>query len=662
VVQDLDDWHRKLDHHRQQLDGQLSDLPPEHPHAVGLQRELADVEELRTFVDGCAAGVAEVEAARGWADKSSAARSLLVLLLGPGHRHGSWPDREQDAFDRTEDALVRLATLDELEPEPSHDVFVRALRAELDVARGRNGRFGDGVVYGPLTSAVGHDLDAVFVLGCTEGLCPAARRDDAMLPDHVRSLAEGELELRSARLHEQHRLFLAALAAAPAGDRTLTFPRGDLRGGGRRLPSRWLLDSASALAGTTVHATEFDEVAASVVEVVPSFAAGVVGAPVHGSLDERDLAVLAHHRADGGALEHHPVASLVARGLQAQAARRSPAFTEWDGNVMGQPIPSTAERPLSPSRLEAWAACGYRYFLAHVLELGERDDPERVVDLDARDKGSGVHLVLERFIGEAIDQGTVPAPDEPWSSAQRARMRAIADDVFLDLEARGRTGRLVHWKVRRAELAELLEEMLDADDAHRAASRSRPVRVEMPFGFDGAPPVELRLDDGRTLAFRGWADRIDRTDDDRLLVSDYKTGKGRQYRGIDADDPVQGGGMLQLGLYAEAAEQLLGASASEAHYWIVHPEAGYERYGYPWTPERRQRMLDVLTTIADGIEGGIFPVVPGELDLWRGTHETCRFCAFDRVCSRDRGEHAAAKAEAPQLALLDVLDAWEPEP
>jgi hypothetical protein len=73
-------------------------------------------------------------------------------------------------------------------------------------------------------------------------------------------------------------------------------------------------------------------------------------------------------------------------------------------------------------------------------------------------------------------------------------------------------------------------------------------------------------------------------------------------------------------------------------------------------------MLDVLTTIADGIEGGIFPVVPGELDLWRGTHETCRFCAFDRVCSRDRGEHAAAKAEAPQLALLDVLDAWEPEP
>ena len=37
--------------------------------------------------------------------------------------------------------------------------------------------------------------------------------------------------------------------------------------------------------------------------------------------------------------------------------------------------------------------------------------------------------------------GTVPEPDEPWSPAQRERMRAIAHEVFADLEQRGRTGR-----------------------------------------------------------------------------------------------------------------------------------------------------------------------------------------------------------------------------
>ncbi|MGH9010216.1 MAG: hypothetical protein ACRDYF_10275, partial [Acidimicrobiia bacterium] len=257
VVQDLGDWRGKLGAHAQALGYRIAavDDPEEQARFVAyLERERDDAVALADFVDDLADAVAAVDAAGGWVAKADAARRLLHQLLGAEHRRQGWPEREQIAATRVEDALTRLAALAEVEPDPSPAVFRRALTAELDVTRGRVGRFGDGVVYGPLQGAVGADLDAVFIVGLTEGQCPAPRRDDSLLPDEARALAaEGELPLRAARLADQHRHFLAALAAAPPGRRFLTFPRGDLRGGRHQLPSRWLLHTASALAGHTVY-------------------------------------------------------------------------------------------------------------------------------------------------------------------------------------------------------------------------------------------------------------------------------------------------------------------------------------------------------------------------------------------------------------------------
>jgi ATP-dependent helicase/nuclease subunit B len=659
VVGGLDDWHRKITGRQHQVRSGVADLVADaddwrFQHA---EAELADLTRLLAFVDGIAAAVAAVERANGWPAKAAAATALLHQLLGGGHQHGRWPELEQAAFERVEDALSRLATLGDLEPDPSHKVFVRALSAELDVTRGRNGRFGEGVLYGPLSAAAGQDLDAVFLLGCAEGLLPAARRDDALLPDDARALAVGELELRSARLHDQHRAFLAALAAAPAGQRTLTYSRGDLRGGRCTLPSRWLLDTATALKGTTVYATEFGELGPPVVDVVGSHATGIRTAATYASLADRDLAVLSRHVHDGGAAGTHPIATLLARGLDLQAARRSPAFTEWDGNLTGQPIPSTAERSISATRLETWASCGFRYFLANVLGLSDRDEPERVLDISPLDRGSGVHLALERFLLEVLEAGP-PAPHEPWSPAHHARMREIAEDVFAGFEARGRTGRAVTWRLAKADVLAVLDEFLFFDDVYRAAMGARPERVELPFGLGDNEPVVLTLPDGRELRFRGLADRVDRAGDGSLIVTDYKTGRGDKYGDIATGDPVHAGTTLQLGLYAEAAIQRLGAGAASAYYWMVDPRGHYERYGYPWDGARRERFLAVTTAIVEGIEGGVFPLVPGEWNIWRGTHDECAFCEFDALCPRDRGEQAEVKAAAVELRVRDRLS-WE---
>jgi len=659
VVHDLDEWQAKLDAHRTVLGSKLDEADPAGPSVGRLEREIDQIGQLESFVHGVAGAVGAVVSAPGWVERSRAAQAVLELLLGAATSHNSWPEAEQRDFDRVVDALARLATLDEVEPDPGLDVFVRALTAELDVTRGRSGRYGEGVLYGGLAQAVGQDLDAVFLLGCTEGLCPAPRRDDAMLPDDDRRRTGGELPLRSGRLHDQHRQFLAALASAPPDQRVLLFPRGSLRGGRQPMPSRWLLDSASALAGEPVYATRFDGPDWPGVSVVPSFADGVAAAGVHGSLADRDLAAIANHVRAGGAAAAHPAAAAVRRGLEAQAARRSERFTEWDGNLAGQPM-AVSEEGMSPTRLQTWAECGFRYFLNRELELGPRDDPERVVEMSAMDRGSGVHAALERFLLEVFDEG-VPGPDEAWTDTHRAHLAAVASEEFDRYEARGRMGRPIYAQLTKADMVALLDEFLTADDTYRREQRATPQRAEMSFGMNGAEPVTLTLPVGRRLTFRGQIDRVDRAANGTLLVTDYKTGKGAKYQALRPKngaepDPVLGGTTLQLGIYAEAARQHLGAEQVDARYWVLDRASKFPRYGYEWTSPRQERFLNVVTAIVDGIEAGAFPMVPGTVDAYRSTYSNCRYCDFAAICPTDRAAQADAKAGAPALQVRGALE------
>jgi ATP-dependent helicase/nuclease subunit B len=658
VVGGLDDWARKLAARRAMLVERIDNATGLDVDGVArLQAACDDIDALAGFVQTLGALVRRVAVATTWHDKCGAAGALLTTVLGPANRRGRWPEAEVDAAVRVDDALSRLAQLDELDPRPSQAVFLRALTNELDVGRGRSGRFGEGVLYGPLASAPGQDLDAVILVGMAEGMCPSPRRDDSLLPDSSRSLARpGELALRARRLDDQHRAFLAALATAPPERRVLIQPRGSLRRSTDMLPSRWLLDSASALAGRRVYSTDFADLGPPVVEVVRSQADAVRSAAVPLSLAERDVAeLLAMVEAGTDVLDHPATAGSVGRGIAGLRARRSAAFTEWDGNLAGVPIPSPTRDGalLSATGLEQWAACGFRYFLDHVLGLRERDDPERIRELGARDRGSGVHAVLERFFAEVIARGA-PEPDESWTPAHRRRMRELADAELDDLEAMGRTGRPVTWRLERARLVALLDAFLTADEQRRAAWRSRPVRVELPFGLDEAEPVIIPLPDGRSVRFRGKADRVDRATDGRWIVLDYKTGAGRKYREL-ADDEFLAGTTLQLGLYAEAARQRLGGDAAAAYYWMVDEAARFEAHGYAWTPERRARFVDLLATMVDGIDRGVFPAVPGEYDNFRNAYSGCRYCAFDEVCPSDRGVYAEAKVASPELAVRSAL-------
>ena len=660
VVGGVDDWSRKLDTLATALRAKHTTRADDPDYSEwALTRLLSDAEraeQLAAFVAGLAAALEAIDQATDWSGKVRATEGLLLQLLGTEGRRVNWPDEERAAGERVDAALARLELLDAVDPRPTTPGFVQAVAAELDEPAGRVGRFGDGIIFGPLAMAPGLDLDTVFVLGMAEGICPSPRNEDALLPDDDRAATSGELIGRDERLDDQHRMFLAALAAGTT-QRVLVFPRGDLRGSRTRLPSRWLLDTASVHHGSRVHSSQFALLGSPVVHEVPSFTAGLQQAPAAASLADRDLQVLDAYWRDGGRPADHPASSpALRRGLAAIAGRRSDHFTEWDGNLAGLPIPSPAAgKRLSATSMQSWAACPFRYFLGQVLRLGERPEPEAITEISAADRGTLIHTILERFIDHALrrPQGP-PAPHEAWTDADGEHLQAIAGEVFAETHALGITGRPLRWRLEQDFVRADLTRFLHHDTALRAALGTSPAHVELAFGLDEAPPLTLDLGGGRELAFRGRIDRVDQAGDGGYVVYDYKSGKAN-YRGLDTD-PVQQGATLQLGLYAEAVAQLLGADRVASYYWMITSAGEFKRHGYEWTADRRQRFVEVLGAITDGIETGTFPLRSGDYSIFFRKHDNCVYCDFDSLCPRDRDDHQSAKAGAPEMAVLNRLD------
>ncbi|MEJ7719781.1 MAG: PD-(D/E)XK nuclease family protein [Ilumatobacteraceae bacterium] len=613
-------------------------------------------EALHSFVADLGSALDTVQAATGWSERAGAAATMLENLFGA--RRTQWPDEQLGAFDRVTDALARLHQLDMIEPQPALDVFVRAVEAELGASAPRVGRFGAGVALVPLAAAAGLDVDAVFVVGMAEGLCPSGRLDNALLPESLAQRTGGEVATPTERLHVQHQQLLAALASAPAERRTMTFARGDLRTSRRHLPSRWLLASAGELAGRPVLSDELES--CGVVTEVASFAARLNSGSAPASEAEHDLALVSAI-VDPIA---HPAIGSAGRGIVAQRRRRSGEFTEWDGNISGHFAGSPADdtKPMSPTRLETWATCGLRYFFGAVLGLHEREDPERITELGALDKGNVLHKVLEDFVDEVLQAEEVPAPAVPWSDARRRRLHEIGDQRFDQLEREGRTGRALLWREERWALHQNLDRFLSKDDEERTRRRTTPDEVERSFGIDGTEPLSVELDDGRILRFRGRIDRIDRTVDGAPVVYDYKSGSGSKYQGWNGDaDAVMGGTVLQPAIYAEAVRDPSSTEAVEAALWFLEPQAKKTFVAVTNDDRARRRFRDVATTIVDGVEAGAFPAVPGEWDGFARTHKNCRYCEFDTVCPVDRGEHAEAKAAeiAPHRRGLEVEEDGE---
>ena len=659
IVRGPAQWRDRLGRHAQRLRHELATelaVTDREPRPARLERELGATESLRAFVDDLVAALAAGAQAQGWRALVEWAQQLSADFLGGESARATWPDDEVRAAEKIEGALERLAGLDAVEAAPGVDVFRRTLDLELDADLGRVGRLGDGLLMGHVALGLGLDLDRVFVCGLAEGTFPSRVREDSLLPDADRRLVDGALPLRTSRVDDDHRRLLAALASA-RDERVLLYPRGDLRRTTERMPSRFLLATAGALAGEPLYAEQLQSVRARWCTQVPSFAAGLARLAFPATDQEHRLRALLQHAADGGRVADHELHRLdpaLGAGLDCVLARASSDFTRFDGNVAGAPIPvpGVAGAAVSPTRLEVWARCPFDYFMEHVLRVEVPERPEEVYEISPLERGSLVHAVLDDFFTEVLERcGTAPFTGR-WSAADRARLRAMAEHRCDEYEALGVTGRRVFWQPERARILVELDRFLDADAARREEHGLATLATELRFGLRDAtlPELEVPLSDGRLVHLRGAADRVDRDHDGMLWVLDYKTGKPFA---LEADDPCSAGRRLQLPVYAHAARAAFGTDAPDrgaavgAAYWFVSTQGRNK-----WEPlilddTVAERFDTVVRTILDGIAGGVFPCAlePPKLFSFRGR----TYADPDDRGTRDRYREWLRKQRAPEV-------------
>ena len=634
--------------------------------AEALRENARAAGELREFVLGLAEAVTPPPAGSSWAVLCQWASQLLDSYLWRPNSAAAGLERFEQDREQILQILEELRSADAITGAPSAEEFKKVLTDSLQRAAGHLGPTGQGVFVSPLATAAGMSFDAVWLVGMVEGGAPPASRPDPLLPE------TGSSEMGKASRAERFD-YLSALATAPR--RTLSYPVAETASRREAHPSRWLLELASALAGQQVHSSTLHKFSGSPwLSVAQSPEQALSGLPDASLADILDYQLhrLVDWRRGGQPTYRHPLAArgTLARANRLARDRKSRRLTEFDGNL-GQVAAdarfgrSLGSAPISPTRLEAWAACPFRYFLGNVLRLGALESPEDTTTISALDRGSLIHAILEKFIVQSSDEGRLPVPGEQWKDADLVRLMQLAEKEFSAAEARGITGKPLLWNLARQDIIDDLATFLVEDARMRSQNNIAFTRVEAEFGMGGNTPEAIDPETG--LRFRGYIDRVDISADGTLaLVVDYKTGRASYYDGLKAD-PIDHGKRLQLGVYSLAAKGLAPvAQRFKAAYWF--PTArGEFRFAPPDfldmdDEEVGQRFREGVSRIAAGIREGAFPANPGPPR--DNSYENCRYCDFDSLCPSRRDElWDRKKADSPVAAYRELAeDAAQEDP
>ena len=647
VVKGLDQWNVRLRRYaddrlrlarRSEELGEVSEA-----HRNTMEQEAQSAMRLRDFVSKLGSDAVPPADGSSWREYCDWAKERFNDYVHPDEQA---PTSELDAHERVLSIIDELRGVDELRDGATLSDFSLAVEEAMRGSRHHAGTTGQGVFVAPLRAAAGMDFDVVHILGMVEGVMPPRIESDPLLPEDDRLAAGGTsagIPLQQARRGEEVRAYLLALATAPV--RVLSYPTADIAAQRINFPSRWFVEAASQLEGAPLYASGLSGLGSRPwLTTITSVEQGLISTVEETEVDSNEFVLnrLLDWKRSGRSLPDHPLAA----GRELEEAfklirqRRTSDLTAWDGDVSaiarGSEYSDRVNKPVySPTSLERWAVCPYRYFLGDVLGISDIEEPEDAYAISPLEKGSLVHEILERFIRDKIESDSLSRPDEAWGEQHAKALRGVADELFRVAEERGVTGKSLLWRIEKANIISDLNDFLEEDSRYRAEMGVTTKMVEARFGMssDSWGEATLELDSGEVLKFRGIIDRVDvDATGTRVVVLDYKTGTSRGYANIEKD-PVDGGRRLQLPIYSIAALQALGAESDvRAAYWFT---SGAERAtlipsDLSSFEEAQDSFKAAVSTITAGLRSGLFPANPG--DRGNNGFVNCTHCDFDSLC------------------------------
>lgn len=523
-----------------------------------------------------------------------------------------------------------------------------------------------GAAVSSIMGARGAAFDVVIAPGLVEKGFPRHAPRSSLLTELDREALNGaaarlgcaELPLRKDRPLEERYLFRIVLGSARRA-LVLTYARLEQDSGRPKIPSRFLTDACSALAGCDVSASLLEEgLPAGLVQRVPLNRRAWAPEELKFALDALEYDGAVFTGPTGGAKRVAYMAAVsdtFRRAAQMDRRRwRRRDFGPYDGKVRAADLVVRLQEEyarfgsaISPTRFETYARCPFEYFLTYVLGIEEVDAPSEEFQLPAMERGSLVHDLLRRLYEERLKDRSLGQLTDEEVEAIAARGAQILDEL-------GRVHAENHpatWTAERERTMDQLKALLIHErDLH---AESVPAFFEYEFGISEPAAFVFELSRDAAVAFRGRIDRVDAMPDGAIRVVDYKTGSSGRYK----KNRFAGGTQLQLPIYLLAATELMETSDGSALYLMVSGPKDVPQFG---TDELRARMGEfrrALRLIVEGIAAGdFFPLPASTSDAQYGCEKYCR---YRNVCGAARRNLAEMKQTDPDAARLAELRAIE---
>jgi len=492
------------------------------------------------------------------------------------------------------------------------------------------------VFVGTTRAARGMAFDVVFVPGLAENVFPGKILEDPLLLDEQRRLLGAGTLVTEAERVEGERLALRLAVGAARRRVWLSYPRVDVEKARRRVPSFYALEVLKAAEGRL---PGLDALTRGAEQAAGARLGWPAPAEPRDAIDEAeyDLALLApllHADPETTAgtasylLQANPH---LARALRARGRRWLRRWTSADGLVDPDELARAAlarhqmsVRSYSPTALQLYASCPYRFFLQAVHRLAPREEPVAIEVLDPLTRGALFHDVQFGVLERLRDDGLLPLRPaavgkafgvlDAVLDAEAARAReALAPAIprVWDDEIDGLRADLREWLRRAA-----------ADDAGWV-----PERFELAFGLkaderEHSDPASVSdpVPVGGPLVLRGSIDLVEARGDGSLRVTDHKTGKAWAKDGV----VVGGGTVLQPLLYALAAERILGRPVVSGRLYYCTATGEYAERVVPLDRAGREALTRVVEVIDAALRDGLLPAMPQP--------GACLFCDYRRVC------------------------------
>jgi RecB family exonuclease len=611
---------------------------------VELRRDaLEDADEARTAqLDGLIAQLGHLR---------TYALPLIDRLDGLTHRRATWGAWLEElralASEALRDPTQVLATLAELGPmAPVGPVTLDEVQLVLGprlrslMVRPPTRRYG-AVFVAPAEAARGLAFDVVFVPGLAERLFPRKIVEDPILLDASRRalvLPDAHTLVTQADRVAAERLALRLGVGAARERVVISYPRIDMEQGRPRVPSFYALETLRAAEGRL---PGFEEIALRARARSEARLGWPAPERAEDAIDdaEYDLALLGplldpaiDPKTTIGTARYLLGANVhLARALRARAHRWWKRWTPADGLVDTDELGRSAlaahqlaTRSYSPTALQHFAACPYRFFLQAVHRLKPREEPIAIEMIDPLTRGSLFHEVQFGVLSKLREDGLLPVNRETVTAA-----RDCVDGILDEVAARYRE-KLCPAIPRvwddgingiRADLREWLRRAVDDD------SGWVPDRFELAFGLplrergDADPAsVTAPIPVAGALQLRGSIDLVERHPRGALRVTDHKTGKARAAAGV----VIGGGEILQPILYALACERLLPEPVEAGRLYYCTAAGGYEERVVVLDEHARTSAKAVVDVLDGALRASFLPAAP----IDRG----CTWCDYRSVC------------------------------